>query len=363
MPFGRVSSPSRRRSDSSPDQHDDPIRVMIVEDDDNFRTWLATIARRLGLNVTTTADGVEALERLRAGEFDLLVSDLEMPRKDGMELIADVRAEPGTRDMYAVMLTAYDELSVKVKALTLGYDDFLGKGCTEVEVAAKVSAARRILARHRALDADAQEWRDIANHDELTGVTTRRFFFEQTERCLANRESIGVVLFDVDDFKAINDRFGHLMGDRVLRDIGALFLRRTRSDDVIARYGGDEFVLLVLGLKPEETRAVAERLVMELSQLQWGADASVLRISVTIGIACSVLQPASSVEQLIEIADRDLYTRKTGAKPETASAVPGNDLPASRVPVRREKSPKADEGASELGVNAAPSEQSRPTRR
>jgi diguanylate cyclase (GGDEF)-like protein len=344
MPFGRVSSPSRRRSDSSPDQHDDPIRVMIVEDDDNFRTWLATIARRLGLNVTTTADGVEALERLRAGEFDLLVSDLEMPRKDGMELIADVRAEPGTRDMYAVMLTAYDELSVKVKALTLGYDDFLGKGCTEVEVA-------------------AQEWRDIANHDELTGVTTRRFFFEQTERCLANRESIGVVLFDVDDFKAINDRFGHLMGDRVLRDIGALFLRRTRSDDVIARYGGDEFVLLVLGLKPEETRAVAERLVMELSQLQWGADASVLRISVTIGIACSVLQPASSVEQLIEIADRDLYTRKTGAKPETASAVPGNDLPASRVPVRREKSPKADEGASELGVNAAPSEQSRPTRR
>jgi len=89
-------------------------------------------------------------------------------RKDGLELITDVRAEPANSGLYAVMLTAHDELSVKVTALTLGYDDFLAKGCTEVEVAAKVAAARRILSRHRALDADAREWRDIANHDELT---------------------------------------------------------------------------------------------------------------------------------------------------------------------------------------------------
>jgi len=99
-------------------------------------------------------------------------------------------------------------------------------------------------------------------------------------------------------------------GDRVLKDIGALFLRRTRSDDVIARYGGDEFVLLVLNLTAAEVRAVAERLAAELSQLQWNVADSTLHIALTIGIACSSLMPGSSLDQLLEAADRDLYAKK-----------------------------------------------------
>ena len=293
-----------------PDAAGEQTRVLIVEDDENFCIWLASIARKLGLAVATAANGVEALRRLVAERFDLLISDFEMPRKDGLELIADVRANRATSSVYAVMLTAHDELSVKVTALTLGYDDFLAKGCTEVEVVAKVAAARRILARQRALDANAQQWRDIANHDELTRVATRRFFFEQAERHLGEKQNIGVVLFDVDDFKTINDRFGHLMGDRVLKDVGALFLRRTRSDDVIARYGGDEFVLLVHNLTVDETRAVAERLASELSQLHWTSGDSKLHLGVTIGIACSALLPEAKLEQLLEVADRDLYAKK-----------------------------------------------------
>ena len=208
------------------------------------------------------------------------------------------------------MLTAHDELSVKVTALTVGYDDFLAKGCTEVEVVAKVAAARRILARQRALDADAREWRDIANHDELTRVATRRFFFEQAERHLAQKDNIAVVLFDVNEFKSINDDYGHLTGDRVLKDMGGLFLRRTRSDDVIARYGGDEFVLLVLNLTVDETRAVAERLASELSSLQWHERGTTLQVGVTIGIGCSSLIPDATIQQLLEAADRELYANK-----------------------------------------------------
>src|SRR4051794_13414397 len=305
-----VTPPLRRRSDSPRETLEDQTRLLIAEDDENFRAWLASIARRLGLIVTTASDGVEALAALRADKFDLLIADFEMPRKDGLELIADVRSEEETRDLYALMLTAHDELSVKVTALTLGYDDFLGKGCTEVEVTAKVAAARRILTRQRALDADAREWRDIANHDELTRVATRRFFFEQAERHLAAGENIGLVLFDIDDFKVINDQYGHLMGDRVLKDIGALFLRRTRNDDIIARYGGDEFVLLIHNLTVEETAAVAERLGAELSELQWVAGKSSLSLSVTIGVACSALLPKASVEQLLAAADHEMYAKK-----------------------------------------------------
>jgi diguanylate cyclase (GGDEF)-like protein len=309
-PPQHVTTPLRRRNDLPPDPVAEPIRVLIAEDDENFSVWLASIARRLGLTVTTATNGVEALKKLSASHFDLLISDFEMPRKDGLALIAEVRANPEMSGLYAVMLTAHDELSVKVTALTLGYDDFLAKGCTEVEVVAKVAAARRILARQRALDADAREWRDIANHDELTRVATRRFFFEQAERHIAQKDTIAVVLFDVNDFKSINDGYGHLTGDRVLKDMGALFLRRTRSDDVIARYGGDEFVLLVLNLTVDETRAVAERLAAELSSLQWHERGATLQVGVTIGMGCSSLLPDATIHQLLEVADRELYANK-----------------------------------------------------
>src|SRR3954454_13473413 len=305
-----VTTPLRRRNDLPPDPSAEPIRVLIAEDDENFSVWVASIARRLGLIVATVTNGVDALKKLEAAHFDLLISDFEMPRKDGLALIAEVRANPKMGGLYAVMLTAHDELSVKVTALTLGYDDFLSKGCTEVEVVAKVAAARRILARQRALDADAREWRDIANHDELTRVATRRYFFEQAGRHLAAGENIGLVLFDIDDFKVINDQYGHLMGDRVLKDIGALFLRRTRNDDIIARYGGDEFVLLIHNLTVEETTAVAERLGAELSELQWVAGKSTLSLSVTIGVACSAHLPKASVEQLLAAADHEMYAKK-----------------------------------------------------
>jgi diguanylate cyclase (GGDEF)-like protein len=333
-PRRHVPIPLRRRNDLPPDPPAEAITVLIVEDDENFSVWLSSITRRLGLTVVTAANGVEALKKLASTHCDLLISDFEMPRKDGLALIADVRANPETSGMYAVMLTAHDELSVKVTALTLGYDDFLAKGCTEVEVVAKVAAARRILARQHALDANARQWRDIANHDELTRVATRRFFFEQAERHLEQKDDIAVVLFDVNDFKSINDDYGHLMGDRVLKDMGALFLRRTRSDDVIARYGGDEFVLLALKLTVEETRAVAERLAAELSSLQWHERGALLQLGVTIGMGCSSLIPGATIEQLLEVADRELYANKWLKKhpattppeayeyPEGAAAVP-----------------------------------------
>jgi diguanylate cyclase (GGDEF)-like protein len=355
-----VTTPLRRRNDLPPDPPAEPIGVLIVEDDENFSVWLASIARRLGLTVTTATNGVDALRKLAAQHFDLLISDFEMPRKDGLALIADVRANPETSGLYAVMLTAHDELSVKVTALTLGYDDFLAKGCTEVEVVAKVAAARRILARQRAVDADARQWRDIANHDELTSVATRRFFFEQAERHLAQNDNIAVVLFDVNDFKSINDNYGHLTGDRVLKDMGGLFLRRTRSDDVIARYGGDEFVLLVLNLTVDETRAVAERLAAELSSLQWHERDTVLQVGLTIGMGCSSLIPGATIQQLLEVADRELYANKWLQKHPATTAPEVYEYPDADTPPARASRPRPQRVVTTSAASASsPPESSR----
>ena len=286
------------------------MRVLLVDDDDNFRAWMSLLMRRLGFLVESAADGVLALEHLHSGAFDLLISDLEMPRMNGIELIREIRATPALAHQYAVMLTSHEDLDSKINALTTGYDDFLTKSCTEVEVVAKAIAAQRMLSRQRIVSTAAHEWQTIAIRDELTGVSTRRAFVEDAERCLSEGRMIGIALLDLDDFKPINDNFGHLAGDRILRDVGALFLSRTRSTDLIARWGGDEFVLLVRDLSLGDIAGAAERLVNEVASMQWTAGNIFFGMSVTSGLAHSSLLEHPALEQLLDVADRDLYAKK-----------------------------------------------------
>ena len=305
------NAPSRRRH-HDPERPIDPpsVRVLLVDDDENFRSWLTQLMRRLGFTVESATDGEHALTMLRESPVDLVISDYQMPRVDGFDLIRAIRADPALNNQYAVMLTSRDDIESKVAALTIGYDDFLAKSCTEVEVIAKVVAAKRVVSRQRILATAAREWQVLATRDELTGVATRRALFDEAERLLRENRAVGIAIIDLDDFKPVNDTFGHLTGDRILRDLGALFLARTRANDLIARYGGDEFLLLVADLPLDDLYGAAERLVGEMSSLQWSSGDVTFGITATSGIAHSSLIPEATLDQLLEAADRDLYAKK-----------------------------------------------------
>jgi two-component system, cell cycle response regulator len=331
------NSPARRHQD--PERPVDPpsVRVLLVDDDENFRAWLTQLMRRLGFAVVTASDGDHALTLLREAPIDLLISDYQMPRFDGFDLIRAIRADPELANQYAVMLTAKDDVESKVTALTIGYDDFLAKSCTEVEVIAKVVAAKRVVSRQRILATAAREWQVLATRDELTGVATRRALFEEAERLLRENRAVGVAIIDLDEFKPVNDTFGHLTGDRILRDLGAHFLARTRANDLIARYGGDEFLLLVADLPLDDLNGAAERLVGEMSSLQWTAGEATFGITATSGIAHSSLIPDATLEQLLDAADRDLYAKKwlkkhPGERPELYE-YPGRSTGGAIVPL------------------------------
>lgn len=300
----------RRKTDSEEPPVAPGVRVLIVEDDEGYRIWLRTLVRRLGCTVAVAVDGTDALIKLTASQYDLLLSDLEMPKLDGLDLITHVRSHPTASMIYAVMITSRDDVQSRLSALTRGFDDFLPKSCGEVEVAAKVAAAGRLLARQKARDAELLHWRLLATRDELTNVATRRTFVEQARQQLADGRPASVLLFDLDDFKRINDTWGHLTGDRILRDVGALFLAHTRREDVVARFGGDEFIFLAPEVSMEEAAGIAERLVAAIGQLSWLAGTDTLRITASAGIAHSVLLGEPTVDALIDAADRDLYARK-----------------------------------------------------
>ena len=305
-----LSSPSRRHNDRNPTDDSPSVRVLLVDDDENFKAWLTQLMRRLGFSVDAAGDGESALALLRETRFDLLISDYHMPRIDGLDLIRVIRQDPDLTHQYAVMLTSRDDVESKVEALTIGYDDFLTKSCSEIEVVAKVVAAKRMVSRQRNLASAAREWEELATRDELTGVATRRVLFDEADGYLSQGRVLGVAILDLDDFKPINDTFGHLAGDRILHDVGSLFLGRTRAQDRIARYGGDEFLLLVPDGTMEDLAGAADRLIGQIESLRWTAGEATFGIHATSGVAHSSLIPNATLEQLLDAADRDLYAKK-----------------------------------------------------
>lgn len=302
---------AERRAPSVSRPTDPPLRVLVVEDDPDYRAWIVALTRRLGCSVDTARDGAVALESLTRNEYDIAVIDQDMPRMTGVELIGHIRAAENTATLYTLMLTAGEDMDAKLHALGAGFDDFLGKASSEAEIVAKLGVARRIASRQRNLDAAVRELRGLATRDELTGVFNRRVFIAETERMLSRGAALSIVLFDLDDFKQVNDTYGHLAGDRVLRDVGGVFHRNTRPEDLIARYGGDEFVMIVADLDVSHIEGLANRLVREVHALQWAAGgAEPFTIGVTTGIASSRLLAEPTIAQLLDAADRDLYKNK-----------------------------------------------------
>lgn len=286
------------------------LRALVVDDDVNYRSYMGALLKRFDFDVVDAADGQEANSALEDCVFDLLIIDCEMPRVNGLQLIQEVRASRRCADVYALMLTAHEDLDTKITALRAGFDDFIMKSTPDVEIVAKVGAARRLIVRQRRLDTTVRELYGLATRDELTGLFNRRYFFGEADRLLGEGATVNLVLFDLDRFKDVNDTYGHLAGDRILRDVGALFLSHTRSQDIIARYGGDEFVLLVYSVALEEVEVLARRLAHDLAQLQWTFGDQIVQIGVTTGLASSRYLDKPNISQLLNAGDRDLYKNK-----------------------------------------------------
>jgi two-component system cell cycle response regulator len=306
-----LTPPLRRRTDQE-DGSTVRLRALVVDDNDVYRDYVTSLVSRFGFEVTACADGVEALEVLSTGAvfFDFLVFDCEMPRLGGLELIRAVRTQESHRDVYAVLLTGREDVETRIEALRIGFDDCMLKSSGERELGAKFAAARRLVARQKHLDDTVNELYGLATRDDLTGLFNRRFFFSEAERLLSEGNGVNLIFFDLDEFKPINDTLGHLAGDRILRDLGSLFLKRTRSVDLIARYGGDEFVMLVPVLSPSEVETLAHRIASEIGSAQWIFGTEIFSVGVTTGISCSSLLEEPTVAQLISAGDRDLYKNK-----------------------------------------------------
>ncbi|MGA7615120.1 MAG: diguanylate cyclase [Thermoanaerobaculia bacterium] len=306
----------RRRKDDRKSVAAERLTVLIVDDDSQYRAWIAALLQRFGLDVVFAEDGQAALQFLReGGPCDLVLLDLRMPKLDGFKTVEAIRADPELLDLFVVMLTVASDEKTRIDALNDGFDDFLPKAASREEILAKINSYRRVIDRQAKLVRKNQRLYRLAMRDDLTGLFNRRYFFEEASRAmLSPLRPMAIALFDLDDFKEINDKYGHYVGDRILADVGAAFHQSARYGDLIGRYGGDEFIMLIAGAPIDQVVEITERIAQTVASLQWTVDTDMLGIGVTSGISSTEYLKDGTLEQLVRACDHDLYRNKWSRK-------------------------------------------------
>jgi len=324
------SSSERRRS---ADRETLAFRALVVDDDSSYLHYLSTVLKRIGIEVLIASDGQEALEKLRGEPCELVIVDLRMPRLDGFRMIDAIRATRDTRDMFAILLTADEKPATEVEALEKGFDDYLPKSSPAPVIVAKVNAYRRIIVRQRMLESTNRDLLDSATTDPLTRLPNRRFFFEHADKQFETGHPVlNIVLFDLNKFKRINDTYGHQAGDMVLASVASVFRNHTRFGDVIARFGGDEFIMLIPGTSRAEAASIAARLCGQIRQLRWTLGRETVSIGVSMGLASSEDHPEASVAELVHFCDQELYRMKKDRRKKWSSEGVSSVIPQGRIP-------------------------------
>ena len=277
--------------------------MLSVDDDGELRELLHELICQMGHASVTATDGVDALEKMEEKQFDIVITDINMPRLNGVGLIKRLTSDFSDTDVIAI--TGYQTEYNYTDIIALGASDFISKPINIDEFEAKI---KRIV-RERNM---RFELRRLSTCDALTGLYNRRHLDDnlQNEAIRASRQhyDLYLLLIDIDNFKVYNDKYGHQQGDRLLQELARIILRSIRDNvDSGYRYGGDEFAATILHTNPQQALMVAERLRTEYNAR------NLLPTSLSIGIA-KLKNSHGTLEEdlddLIRKADQALYLAK-----------------------------------------------------
>jgi two-component system cell cycle response regulator len=286
-------------------------QALIVEDDDMLRRLLRKWIERSGFEVREATDGAQAQEILAEQPARLVVTDLEMPKIDGIQLIEWMRTQPSLQFTYVLMLTARATSADMVRVLDAGANEFITKPVQREEFLARLRAARRIMELEAILN-------EQARIDSLSGLLMQRSFFQSAKLEWSRSERfdhpLSCVMLDLDYFKRINDTYGHPAGDEVIRSVAAILKQSSRKIDIVARYGGEEFCILLAGTDEFNACAWAERVRTQINSSPIAIGAGMqLPISASFGVA-QRMHDTQSIEALIDMADQSLLVAKRAGR-------------------------------------------------
>ena len=293
-----------------------PARVLVIEDAAFVRLAVKNVLVAAGFQVTEACDGAAGVDLFRRDEFDVVLSDLNMPRLDGFGVLDAARSLPLGPEVIVLTGTSASDVDAAVRALRLGAHDFLAKPPQSWDQL--VHAVRRALEKTRLRRENArlvQELRRASLTDALTGVGDRRAFESglaiEIERARRYGTYVALAMFDLDRFKQINDSLGHRVGDAVLAAFAGIF-QAGRAPDMAYRYGGEEFALLFPETDLAGARVAALRIIEAVAAAPLVAGARSVPVTCSAGVAS--LARDDDPDSLVARADRGLYAAKAAGR-------------------------------------------------
>ena len=291
--------------------------ILAVDDDDDNLRLVSAALQHEGYRVSQARSGEEALEKLKSGNPDLVLLDINMPGISGLEMLKLLRM----RESYVnvILVSARSDSDDVIKGLDTGADDYICKPFDPLELLARVRAQLRIKDLTDRLAAANERLLELVDIDDLTGLYNMRSIYQRLEseigRAKRYNRAVAVVMMDMDDFKEVNDTNDHLFGSFVLSEVGKLIHGNIRSVDFAARYGGDEFLIALSETTIEGATLFAERLRKRIEGHLFAKDGNTMNLTASIGVA--VIQPALQQidgKSLVRYADHAMYEAKRTGK-------------------------------------------------
>lgn len=303
-----------------------PPTILIADDDESIRLLLTTLLEEAGYRTILAENGQAAVQLAVENRPDIAILDVMMPGLDGFETCRAIKSDQRTTDIPVLLLTALAQTPAKVQGLDCGASDYITKPFVANELLARLRTTLAQKSRHDALAAEALT-------DALTGLANRRSVEQQLDQMLAHsarsHETLSLLMFDADHFKIINDTYGHEVGDMALTALAQRAHTAMRAQDVVGRFGGEEFVAILPGTPRDAAMVAAERLRSQVESPPVPTSSGPVKVSVSVGVA--TLDPGRQIDRaaLLAEADRALYSAKRAGR---NCVVHADGQPAAAVP-------------------------------
>jgi len=287
-------------------QEDPAYKVLVIDDSESIATYHSNILRSAGMETQSITNPLDVMPPLTDFDPDLILMDMYMPECSGADLAKIIRQRDTYNSIPIVFLSSEDDIEKQLETMKLGADDFLNKEITPKNLIASVSARIK----------RARKLRSLMTRDSLTNLlnhtSTKKQLNIEIKRAERSNTSLCFAMIDIDHFKQVNDNYGHLTGDRVIKQLSRLLQQRLRSTDIVGRYGGEEFAVIMPDTPIEAAAIVLDELRESFSKILHQSNGKEFNTTFSCGIADfpSIKDPTELNDQ----ADKLLYKSKQAGR-------------------------------------------------
>ncbi len=309
----------RHSDDAGPEPQKELPLVLLVEDNESDAELVLHFLKEFPIRLERMSNGADAVEICQTGKVDLMLLDIVLPGLNGFEVSRQVKSSEKGKDVPIVVITCLEDMESRLKCIELQTDDFLVKPIVGRELQARVKI---LLEKKKQLDKLRSHYEQALNSavvDWLTGLYNHGYFKKfldlEIKKSVRQRYPVTLIMMDIDNFKAVNDAFGHPTGDMILQQMAQVIRNAVREVDLVARYGGDEFAVVLPYSDGLGALRVARRIDEAIKRHGFSprASAEKTRLTVSMGVA-GYPEDAVHVDELIHSADQKLYAAKIKGK-------------------------------------------------